>query len=56
MSIGEDLSAFSLSKFVVARFDFSWGDTEAHRQTLENLRAAVKATKKLCAVCFCFRQ
>ncbi|KAJ8425184.1 hypothetical protein Cgig2_004688 [Carnegiea gigantea] len=34
----------------VARFDFSWGDAEAHRQTLENLRAAVKATKKLCAV------
>ncbi|KAK9755519.1 hypothetical protein RND81_01G031500 [Saponaria officinalis] len=34
----------------VARFDFSWGDAEIHRQTLENLKTAVKATKKLCAV------
>lgn len=34
----------------VARFDFSWGDADAHRQTLENLRTAVKITKKLCAV------
>ncbi|KAE9465520.1 hypothetical protein C3L33_02570, partial [Rhododendron williamsianum] len=34
----------------VARFDFSWGDPEYHQETLENLRAAVKATKKLCAV------
>ncbi|KAH9604401.1 hypothetical protein KSS87_001852 [Heliosperma pusillum] len=34
----------------VARFDFSWGDAETHRQTLENLKIAVKATKKLCAV------
>ena len=35
----------------VARFDFSWGDPEYHQETLENLRAAVKTTKKLCAVC-----
>ena len=35
----------------VARFDFSLGDPEYHQETLENLRAAVKATKKLCAVC-----
>ncbi|XP_021865530.1 pyruvate kinase 1, cytosolic [Spinacia oleracea] len=34
----------------VARFDFSWGDADTHRQTLENLKAAVKSTKKLCAV------
>ncbi|KAF7146888.1 hypothetical protein RHSIM_Rhsim03G0083600 [Rhododendron simsii] len=34
----------------VARFDISWGDPEYHQETLENLRAAVKATKKLCAV------
>ncbi|XP_058204127.1 pyruvate kinase 2, cytosolic-like isoform X2 [Rhododendron vialii] len=34
----------------VARFDFSWGDPEYHQETLENLRAAVKAAKKLCAV------
>lgn len=39
---------------VVARFDFSWGDADTHRQTLENLKAAVKATKKLCAVCLLF--
>lgn len=35
---------------LVARFDFSWGDTEFHQETLENLKAAVKSTGKLCAV------
>ncbi|KAF3964877.1 hypothetical protein CMV_010881 [Castanea mollissima] len=34
----------------VARFDFSWGDPEYHQETLETLKAAVKNTKKLCAV------
>ncbi|KAF1871670.1 hypothetical protein Lal_00020464 [Lupinus albus] len=34
----------------VARFDFSWGDPEYHQETLENLRAAIKSSKKLCAV------
>ncbi|XP_052173901.1 pyruvate kinase 2, cytosolic-like [Diospyros lotus] len=34
----------------VARFDFSWGDADYHQETLENLRAAVKSTGKLCAV------
>ncbi|KAL4020525.1 hypothetical protein IC575_019305 [Cucumis melo] len=34
----------------VARFDFSWGNAEYHQETLENLKAAVKSTKKLCAV------
>ncbi|KVH54667.1 Pyruvate kinase [Cynara cardunculus var. scolymus] len=34
----------------VARFDFSWGNSEYHQETLENLKAAVKSTKKLCAV------
>ncbi|XP_027937521.1 pyruvate kinase 1, cytosolic-like [Vigna unguiculata] len=34
----------------VARFDFSWGDPEYHQETLENLRAAIKRTRKLCAV------
>ncbi|XWS43480.1 hypothetical protein CRYUN_Cryun16bG0107800 [Craigia yunnanensis] len=33
----------------VARFDFSWHDPEYHQETLENLKAAVKITKKLCA-------
>ncbi|KAG4910825.1 hypothetical protein JHK87_056941 [Glycine soja] len=31
-------------------FDFSWGDPEYHQETLENLRVAIKSTKKLCAV------
>ncbi|CAA6660329.1 unnamed protein product [Spirodela intermedia] len=34
----------------VARFDFSWLDSEYHQETLENLRKAVKNVKKLCAV------
>ncbi|GAA0150155.1 kinase [Lithospermum erythrorhizon] len=34
----------------VARLDFSWGDAEYHQETLDNLRAAIKTTKKLCAV------
>ncbi|CAI9773959.1 unnamed protein product [Fraxinus pennsylvanica] len=34
----------------VAQFDFSWGDTEFHQETIENLKAAIKSTKKLCAV------
>ncbi|XAR72169.1 Pyruvate kinase [Bertholletia excelsa] len=34
----------------VARFDFSWGDTEFHQEALENLKIAIKSSKKLCAV------
>ncbi|XP_065855794.1 pyruvate kinase 1, cytosolic isoform X1 [Euphorbia lathyris] len=34
----------------VARFDFSWGDAAFHQETLDNLKASVKSTKKLCAV------
>lgn len=34
----------------VARFDFSWGDAEFHQETYENLKVAIKAAKKLCAV------
>lgn len=42
---------FELSLHVtVARFDFSWGDPDYHQETLENLKMAVKSTKKLCAV------
>ncbi|KAK4749864.1 hypothetical protein SAY87_027313 [Trapa incisa] len=33
-----------------ARFDFSWLDGDYHQETLENLRVAMKSTKKLCAV------
>uniref|UniRef100_A0A9I9E2G6 Uncharacterized protein n=1 Tax=Cucumis melo TaxID=3656 RepID=A0A9I9E2G6_CUCME len=36
---------------LVARFDFSWGSPDYHQETLENLKIAVKSTKKLCAVC-----
>ncbi|KAL9249731.1 Pyruvate kinase 1, cytosolic-like protein [Drosera capensis] len=34
----------------VARFDFSWGDAAFHQETLENLKLAIKTSKKLCAV------
>nr|XP_009788506.1 PREDICTED: pyruvate kinase, cytosolic isozyme-like isoform X1 [Nicotiana sylvestris] len=34
----------------VARFDFSLGDADYHQETLENLKASIKTTKKLCAV------
>lgn len=34
----------------VARFDFSWGDAAYHQQTLDNLKKAVRSTRKLCAV------
>ncbi|OAY79876.1 Pyruvate kinase 1, cytosolic [Ananas comosus] len=34
----------------VARFDFSWGNIDYHQETLENLKLAIKTTKKLCAV------
>ncbi|GMG99392.1 hypothetical protein Nepgr_001232 [Nepenthes gracilis] len=40
------LSSFSR----VAQFDFSWGDAEFHQETLENLKIAIKTTKKFCAV------
>ena len=46
--LGVDLKWFSF--FLVAQFDFSWGDTEYHQETLDNLKAAVKSTKKLCGV------
>ncbi|KAG5239613.1 pyruvate kinase, cytosolic isozyme [Salix suchowensis] len=34
----------------VARFDFSWGDIDYHQETLDNLKIAIKSTKKLCGV------
>ncbi|KAL9336722.1 hypothetical protein Peur_071210 [Populus x canadensis] len=34
----------------VARFDLSWGDPDYHQEILENLKAAVKTTKKLYVV------
>ncbi|KAG8648624.1 pyruvate kinase 1, cytosolic isoform X2 [Manihot esculenta] len=46
----EVISACLKAGMSVARFDFSWGGPEYHQETLENLKAAVKVTKKLCAV------
>ena len=47
---------FKVSIFIgivaIVRFDISLGDQEYHQETLENLRASIKSTKKLCAVCF----
>ncbi|PQQ05734.1 pyruvate kinase 1 cytosolic-like isoform X2 [Prunus yedoensis var. nudiflora] len=46
----ETISACLKAGMSVARFDFSWGDAEFHQKTLENLKIAIKSTKKLCAV------
>ncbi|KAL0725870.1 hypothetical protein Bca4012_040469 [Brassica carinata] len=46
----ETLSGCLKSGMSVARFDFSLGDAEYHQETLDNLKIAVKSTKKLCAV------
>ncbi|GIL59095.1 hypothetical protein Vafri_14039 [Volvox africanus] len=32
----------------IARFDFSWGSMEYHQETLDNLRVAMRNTKRLC--------
>ncbi|KAL0548659.1 hypothetical protein IC582_013117 [Cucumis melo] len=44
------ISACLTVRMSVARFDFSWGSLDYHQETLENLKIAVKSTKKLCAV------
>ena len=54
-STGADLSVgwsvwFPPPATAVARIDFSWGDAAYHQETLENLKLAIKSTKKLCAV------
>ncbi|KAJ9553743.1 hypothetical protein OSB04_017788 [Centaurea solstitialis] len=46
----ETISSCLIAGMSVARFDFSWGDTEYHQETLDNLKLAIKSTKKLCAV------
>lgn len=48
--------SFMCDELIVARFDFSWGDAEFHQQTLENLKAAIKSTRKLCAVSLLYLQ
>ncbi|XP_050947707.1 pyruvate kinase 1, cytosolic-like isoform X13 [Cucumis melo] len=44
------ISACLMAGMSVAQFDFSWGSPDYHQVTLENLKIAVKSTKKLCAV------
>ncbi|ESQ45194.1 hypothetical protein EUTSA_v10010288mg [Eutrema salsugineum] len=46
----EALSGCLKAGMSVARFDFSWGDADYHQETLDNLKVAVKSTRKLCAV------
>ncbi|XP_076943960.1 pyruvate kinase 1, cytosolic-like [Bidens hawaiensis] len=46
----EVISQCLMAGMSVARFDFTWGDAEFHQETLENLKIAIKKTKKLCAV------
>lgn len=46
----EIISACLNAGMSVARFDFSWGDAEFHQETLDNLKMAIKSTKKICAV------
>ena len=35
----------------IARFDFTWGSPAYHQETLDVLRAAMKRTGVVCAVC-----
>ncbi|KAG0556156.1 hypothetical protein M758_11G028900 [Ceratodon purpureus] len=46
----ETIEALLMAGMSVARFDFSWGDDAYHQETLENLKKAVKNTRRLCAV------
>lgn len=46
----ETIEALLKAGMSVARFDFSWGDDAYHQETLENLKKAVKNTRRLCAV------
>ncbi|KAA0043305.1 pyruvate kinase 2, cytosolic-like [Cucumis melo var. makuwa] len=43
------ISACLTAGMSVARFDFSWSSPDYHQETLENLKIAVKSTKKLCS-------
>lgn len=46
----ETIEACLKAGMSVARFDFSRLDTDYHQETIDNLRIAVRNTKKLCAV------
>ncbi|KAF3439359.1 hypothetical protein FNV43_RR17636 [Rhamnella rubrinervis] len=41
----EVISGCLKARISVAQFDFSWGDTKYHQETLENLKAAVKSSQ-----------
>ncbi|KAK9150752.1 hypothetical protein Syun_009061 [Stephania yunnanensis] len=45
----EVISECLKSGMSVARFDFWCGDAKYHQETLEELKIAIKTTKKLCA-------
>lgn len=44
----EVLEQLLLAGMTVARFDFTWGAIEYHQETLNNLRTAMRNTKRLC--------
>ncbi|KAG2439721.1 hypothetical protein HYH02_010599 [Chlamydomonas schloesseri] len=44
----EVLESLLRAGMTVARFDFSWGSMEYHQETLDNLRIAMRNTKRLC--------
>ncbi|GLC42008.1 hypothetical protein PLESTF_000110500 [Pleodorina starrii] len=44
----EVLEQLLTAGMTVARFDFSWGSMDYHQETLDNLRVAMRNTKRLC--------
>ena len=46
----DTLKQMLLAGMRAARFDFSYGDKKYHQETLNNLRQAVKESRKMCAV------
>ena len=46
----ETLEQMLLAGMRAARFDFSYGNKQYHQETLNNLRQAIKTSRKMCAV------
>ncbi|KAL7092165.1 hypothetical protein ACP275_12G148900 [Erythranthe tilingii] len=44
------ISACLKAGMSVARIDFSWGDGDYHQETVDNLKTAIKSSRKLCSV------
>ncbi|EYU38599.1 hypothetical protein MIMGU_mgv1a004441mg [Erythranthe guttata] len=44
------ISACLKAGMSVARIDFSWGDGDYHQETVNNLKTAIKSSRKLCSV------